>query len=92
MAAAAARGGTALAAPSGHVHPSRRCRRCGVCGRTYEGDAWNGLAVLGTLPPASVQPHLSVAAAWAIDLRSCVCGAVLAARRPVDSPPVDSPP
>ena len=53
---------------------------CGVCRRTYDRTAWNGLPAVSTLPPASVQAHLSVPAQWAVELRQCACGAVLAAR------------
>jgi hypothetical protein len=34
------------------------------------------------LPLARVQEHLSVPAAWTVELRQCVCGAVLATRGP----------
>jgi hypothetical protein len=63
------------------VAPSPVAKRCGVCGRTYPLDAWKALPEVATLPAASVRPHLSIPADWAIDLRSCACGAVLAARR-----------
>jgi hypothetical protein len=53
---------------------------CGVCRRTYDAPAWTALPPVATLPPASVQTHLSVPAAWAVVLRRCECGAVLAAR------------
>jgi hypothetical protein len=58
----------------------RFSKRCGVCARLYEASAWSALPVVATLPPASVQTHLSVSAGWAIELRTCECGAVLAAR------------
>jgi hypothetical protein len=53
---------------------------CGVCRRTYEEATWRALPAVSTLPPASVQAHLSVPAQWAVELRRCACGAVLAAR------------
>jgi len=61
--------------------PSPIAKRCGVCGTTYPTDAWQALPKVATLPAASVRPHLSIPADWTIDLRSCACGAVLAARR-----------
>lgn len=56
-------------------------KRCGICGQNYEPTAWNALPAIATLPPATVKPHLTVTADWSIELRSCLCGAVLAARR-----------
>jgi hypothetical protein len=53
---------------------------CGVCRRTYDEQAWTALPAVATLPPSSVQPHLSVPAGWTVVLRRCTCGAVLAAR------------
>ena len=53
---------------------------CGVCRRTYDVAAWSALPTVATLPPSSVQPHLSVPAGWTVVLRRCTCGAVLAAR------------
>jgi hypothetical protein len=53
---------------------------CGVCRRTYDATTWKALPGVSTLSPASVQAHLSVPAGWAVELRRCVCGAVLAAR------------
>ena len=55
-------------------------KRCGVCQRTYDLEAWKTLDPVATLPAATIRPYLSVPAEWAIDLRSCKCGAVLAAR------------
>jgi hypothetical protein len=54
---------------------------CGVCQRTYDPERWMALSPVATLPAASIKPYLSVPAEWAIDLRTCVCGAVLAVRR-----------
>jgi hypothetical protein len=54
---------------------------CGVCRRTYDASEWSALPSVSTLPPDSVQAHLSVPAGWAVELRRCACGAVLAARR-----------
>lgn len=53
---------------------------CGVCRRTYDEAAWTALPAVATLPPSSVQTHLSVPAGWTVVLRRCACGAVLAAR------------
>jgi hypothetical protein len=57
-----------------------RTKGCGVCRRTYDAAGWNGLAVVKTLPAESVQAHLTVPAVWAVELRRCACGAVLARR------------
>jgi hypothetical protein len=53
---------------------------CGVCRRDYDALAWKGLPAVSTLPPDSVQAHLSVPAGWSVELRRCTCGAVLAMR------------
>jgi hypothetical protein len=53
---------------------------CGVCRRSYDRAAWNGLAVVKMLPSSSVQAHLSVPAGWSVELRRCTCGATLARR------------
>ena len=53
---------------------------CGVCRRTYDEVAWTALPPVATLPPSSIQAHLSVPASWTVVLRRCNCGAVLAAR------------
>jgi hypothetical protein len=53
---------------------------CGVCRRTYDAMAWNALPAVATLPATSVQAHLSVPAGFAVVVRRCTCGAVLAAR------------
>ncbi len=55
-------------------------KRCGVCRRTYDADTWGSLPAVLTLPPSSVQPHLTVAAGWTVVIRRCACGSVLAAR------------
>jgi hypothetical protein len=55
-------------------------KRCGVCRRTYDADGWGSLPAVLTLPPSSVQPHLTVPAGWTVVIRRCTCGAVLAAR------------
>jgi hypothetical protein len=57
-------------------------KACGVCRRTYGPSDWRGLPVVATLPTTSVQPYLSVPVPWAVELRTCACGAALAARRP----------
>jgi hypothetical protein len=54
---------------------------CGVCRRTYDASAWEALPAVAVLPPAIVQPHLTVPARWTVVVRRCTCGAVLAARR-----------
>ena len=59
------------------VRPSQ-AKRCGVCQRTYESDAWKTLPSVATMPSAAIKPHLTVPTEWAIDLRTCKCGAVLA--------------
>jgi hypothetical protein len=53
---------------------------CGVCRRSYDALAWAALPEVETLPRTSVQPHLSVPAGFAVVLRRCACGAVLAVR------------
>jgi hypothetical protein len=65
--------------------PSRGARgvwskSCGHCRRSYETVAWEALPIVTALAPASVQAHLSVPAAWTVELRRCACGSVLAAR------------
>jgi hypothetical protein len=62
------------------AHPAAWPKGCGVCRRTYDAVAWKTLPGVSTLSPASVQAHLSVPAGWAVELRRCFCGAVLAAR------------
>jgi hypothetical protein len=57
-----------------------RAKRCGVCRRSYDGAAWNGLAIVKTLPSSTVQAHLSVPAGFSVELRRCSCGATLARR------------
>jgi hypothetical protein len=49
-----------------------------VCQRAYDADAWKALPSVATLPAAAIKPHLTVPTEWAIELRSCKCGAVLA--------------
>jgi hypothetical protein len=58
-----------------------QAKRCGVCQRTYEPEAWKTLAAVTTLPAAAIKPHLSVPTEWAIEIRTCTCGAVLASLR-----------
>ena len=65
--------------------PSRGTRRawsksCGHCRRAYESAQWEALPIVTALSPASVQAHLSVPAAWTVELRRCACGSTLAAR------------
>jgi hypothetical protein len=55
-------------------------KSCGHCRRTYETAQWAALPMVTALAPASVQAHLSVPAAWTVELRRCACGSVLAAR------------
>jgi hypothetical protein len=52
---------------------------CGVCRRTYDAPGWKALPAILTLPPDTVQPHLTVPAHWTVVVRRCTCGAVLAA-------------
>jgi hypothetical protein len=61
--------------------PSDFTKRCGICGRTYAADSWKALRVVSTLSPATVQPHLTIPASWAVELRGCVCGAILATQK-----------
>ena len=74
-----------VALPADLVDASRVARRvwsksCGHCWRSYETVAWEALPIVSALAPASVQAHLSVPAAWTVELRRCACGSVLAAR------------
>jgi hypothetical protein len=55
-------------------------KSCGHCRRTYETAQWAALPMVTALTPASVQAHLSVPAAWTVELRRCACGSMLAAR------------
>jgi hypothetical protein len=67
-----------MAASLGGAYPWTK--GCGVCRRTYDVAAWEALPAITTLPPAIVQPHLTVPAGWTVVVRRCVCGAVLAVR------------
>jgi hypothetical protein len=73
-----------VSAPVPALATSRRdaawSRACGVCRRAYGTVQWNELPAVATLSPDHVQPHLSVPAAWTVELRRCVCGAMLATR------------
>jgi len=60
--------------------PHAWSKACGVCRRTYDAGQWPRLPSVAMLPVQSVQAHLSVPAAWTVELRQCACGAVLAAR------------
>jgi hypothetical protein len=55
-------------------------KACGVCRRSYDGAAWETLAIVTTLPSSSIQAYLSVPAGWSVELRRCWCGATLARR------------
>ena len=55
-------------------------KSCGHCRRAYETAQWEALPMVTALAPSSVQAHLSVPAAWTVELRRCACGSVLAAR------------
>jgi hypothetical protein len=55
-------------------------KSCGHCRRAYGAAQWEELPVVTALPLASVQAHLSVPAAWTVELRRCACGSTLAAR------------
>lgn len=70
----------ALAKTAAGSEPAFR-KRCGVCARLFTPEAWSMLPLGATVPAARVQTHLSVSVGWAIELRTCTCGAVLAARR-----------
>ena len=70
----------AMAGETAEPAPTFR-KRCGICSRSFTADMWNGLPIVATVPAASVQAHLTVSASWAIELRTCACGVVLAARR-----------
>jgi hypothetical protein len=71
-----------------HFAPSAKAwtKACGLCPRSYSPTEWSTLPEMATLPVASVQAHLSVPAAWGVELRRCACGAVLAARSPALAP------
>ncbi len=70
--------GARLADPPRHVWS----KSCGHCRRSYEATAWATLALVAAPSPVSVQAHLSVPAAWTVELRRCTCGSVLAVRSP----------
>jgi hypothetical protein len=57
-------------------------KSCGSCWRTYGRAQWETLPAVASLGHASVQAHLSVPAAWTVELRRCTCGTLLAARNP----------
>jgi hypothetical protein len=59
---------------------TRWSKSCGRCCRAYEAAQWESLPILEALAPATVQAHLSVPAAWTVELRRCACGAMLAIR------------
>jgi hypothetical protein len=67
------------ALPPGQDHGAWT-KRCGMCRRTYDEATWDALPAVATLPATSVQAHLSVPAGFAVVLRRCSCGAVIAAR------------
>ena len=76
---------TSLSIGAGLADPARSPRHvwsksCGHCRRAYEAAQWEALPVVTALSPASVQAHLSVPAAWTVELRRCACGSTLAAR------------
>ncbi len=72
---------TAMAAYPTTVPTVGWTKACGQCRRAYELPAWRDLPQFATLPSTSVQPYLSVPAQWAVEIRRCACGALLAARR-----------
>ena len=72
--------GSSMAGPSRHAGPWSKS--CGHCRRAYDTRAWEALALVTTIAPVTVQEHLSVPAAWTVELRRCACGSVLAVRRP----------
>jgi hypothetical protein len=57
-------------------------KQCGTCRRAYDVAAWRELRAVETLGVERVQQHLSVPAAWPVEVRRCECGSVLAARSP----------
>lgn len=65
--------------PAGAAH-TPWSKSCGQCRRAYETAQWEALPIVTALAPSSVQAHLSVPAAWTVELRRCACGSVLAAR------------
>jgi len=67
-------------ADSARATRSAWSKSCGHCQRSYETAAWEALPIVMALAPASVQAHLSVPAAWTVELRRCGCGSVLAVR------------
>jgi hypothetical protein len=67
------------ALPPGNDHGAWT-KRCGTCRRSYDEATWGALPAVATLPATSVQAHLSVPAGFAVVLRRCSCGAVIAAR------------
>ena len=75
----------AVALQNGPVSPgaprAAQAKRCGVCQRTYESETWKALPSVAILPAAAIKPYLTVPTEWAIELRSCTCGAVLASLR-----------
>jgi len=54
-------------------------KSCGRCRRSYGVAQWGELPIIERLPAAAVQSHISVPASWTVELRPCVCGAMLAA-------------
>ena len=73
--------GASMADPSGHSRVAWS-KSCGHCRRTYAAADWEGLPVVAAPSPVRVQAHLSVPAAWTVELRRCSCGSVLAVRSP----------
>jgi len=67
-----------VASPA-RVIPAAWSKGCGCCRSTYGRQAWAALPLALSLPPASVQAYLSVPADWTVEVRTCSCGAMLAA-------------
>jgi hypothetical protein len=63
--------------PGDGQHPWTKS--CGRCRRSYGRAQWGALPIIECLPAAAVQSHISVPASWTVELRPCVCGAMLAA-------------
>jgi hypothetical protein len=63
------------------AHETQWSKGCGSCRSTYGSAAWAALPLAFSLASATVQAHLTVPAAWTVEVRRCACGAMIAARR-----------
>jgi hypothetical protein len=80
--------GLAIGSPSrmpGESDGRAWTKSCGRCRRSYALAQWGELPIVERLPAAAVQSHISVPASWTVELRPCVCGAMLAATTRVAS-------